>query len=139
VSQDAGATLRAFLEEVWNRHDLAAFARHVDPGVRFHPPRGAPRDFAGYRAMAEGFLAAFPDLHFDIQAIHAAGDVASARLVITGTNLGPFRGRAATGKRARVVGQPQARVAEGRIVEFWQLFDELGMLAQLGHADPALL
>lgn len=135
----AGAFLRAFLEDVWNRHDLAAFPKFVSSDVRFHPPRGPPRDHAGYLAMARDFLAAFPDLHFEVERVVEDGERVSARLVITGTNLGPFRGRAATGRAVRVVGQPQARVVGGQIVEFWQLFDELGMLHQLGHLDDATL
>lgn len=137
--QEAGAVLRRFLDEVWNAHRLDLFPQHVSPAVRFHPPRGPPRDFHGYREMAADFLRAFPDLRFTIQSIHGAGDRASARLLIEGTNDGPFRGRPPTGKRVRVVGQPQCRVEEGRIAEFWQLFDELGMLHQLGHLDASLL
>lgn len=130
---DAGEVLRSFLEEVWNKHDLAAFPRHVHPQVRFHPPRGPERDHAGYLAMATDFLRAFPDLHFTIESVVAQGDRASARLVIEGANDGPWRGRPATGRRVRVAGHPHARIADGKIAEFWQLFDEAGMMEQLGH------
>ena len=133
---DAAAVMRRFLEDVWNAHRLDRFPDHVHRDVRFHPPRGPARDFAGYREMAADFLRAFPDLHFTVEDVQGSGDRASARLLIEGTNDGPFRGRPATGKRVRVVGQPQCRVAEGKVVEFWQLFDELGMLQQLGHVPP---
>ena len=138
-AQDAEAVMRRFLEEVWNAHRLDLFAHHVSPGVRFHPPRGPPRDFKGYEEMAADFLRAFPDLRFTIQHLHGRGDRASARLLIEGMNDGPFRGRPPTGRRVRVVGQPQCRVEDGKIAEFWQLFDELGILHQLGHLDASLL
>lgn len=136
---DARETLRRFLDDVWNAHDIDAFPRYVSQSAILHPPRGEPRDYDGYRAMARAFMAAFPDLRFDIESISGALDVAAARLRIRGTNDGPFRGRAATGKRVDVVGQPQCRVHDGQIVEFWQLFDELGMLHQLGHVTDATL
>lgn len=136
---DAAAVLRRFLEDVWNAHRLDRFAEHVHPEVRFHPPRGPSRDHAGYLEMATDFLRAFPDLHFAIERVDGSGDRASARLLIEGTNAGPFRGRPPTGRRVRVVGQPQCRVADGKVAEFWQLFDELGMLHQLGHVEDAAL
>lgn len=133
------AVLRRFLDEVWNAHDLDAFPRFVSRDVRFHPPRGEPRAYDAYLAMAREFLQSFPDLHFTAERIHGDATHASTRLVIEGTNDGPFRGRAPTGRRVRVIGQPQCRVEGGRIVEFWQLFDELGMLHQLGHVEDAAL
>lgn len=136
---DAAATLRRFLDEAWNAHDLRKFDELVSPRVVFHPPRGPPRDHAGYRETAEAFLAAFPDLHFEAERVFGDATHAAARLVITGTNRGPFRGRPATGRAVRVVGQPQCRVEGGRIVEFWQMFDELTMLHQLGHVEDATL
>jgi predicted ester cyclase len=139
VSADAAAVMRRFLDDVWNAHDLDAFPAHVSRAVRFHPPRGPSRDYEGYLEMARDFLRAFPDLRFTVDRVTADGDVASARLLIEGTNEGPFRGRSPTRRRIRVVGQPQCRVEHGRIVEFWQLFDELGMLHQLGHVQDASL
>ena len=134
---DAERVLRRFLDAVWNAHRLDRFPEHVSPDVRFHPPRGPARDHQGYRAMATDFLRAFPDLRFTVLEAEGVGDRASARLLIEGTNTGPFRGRPPTGRRVRVVGQPRCRVEGGRIAEFWQLFDELGMLHQLGHVPDA--
>lgn len=137
---DPAAVVRRFLREVWNERDLDAFAKHVDPGVRFHGARGPSQGYQQYLDMATDFQRAFPDLHFDIRHVFAERDLVATRLIITGTNGGPWRGRPATHRKARVVGQPQARVKQGRIVEFWQLFDELGMLHQAGHiADHSLL
>lgn len=131
-------TFRGFLEDVWNAHDLERFPEFVSPNVRFHPPRGEAVAYDAYLAMARGFLAAFPDLRFDVERVAVDGPLVAAHLVISGTNDGPFRGRPATGRRVRVAGRPWARV-EGRIVEFWQAFDELGMLHQLGHVPDAAL
>lgn len=130
---DPETILRRFLDEVWNAHRLDRFGEHVSRDVRFHPPRGPTQDYEGYLAMANDFVRAFPDLRFTIQHVIADGDRASARLLIEGTNAGPFRGRPPTNARVRVIGQPQCRVKDDAIIEFWQLFDELGMLHQLGH------
>ena len=138
--KDAGDVLRAFLDEVWNAHDLSRWDDFVAPDVRLHPPRGASVPSADYRRMAEAFLLAFPDLRFEVSRVVADGDEAAARIRITGTQTGPWRGLAPTGRKVSVAGRPWCRVRDGRIVEFWQLFDELGMAWQAGHlADESLL
>lgn len=134
------ALVRDFLEQVWNERRADRFAEFVSPDVRFHPVRGDARDHAHYDAMRAAFVAAFPDLRFDIQRTVTEGDLVAVELIITGTNDGPFRGRPATGRRVRVAGRPWARVKDGQIVELWQIFDELGLLHQLGYfPDMGLL
>jgi len=125
--------VRRFLDEVWNGRDLAAFPRFVSEKVRFHPPRGEPRTYPQYLEMARDFQRSFSDLRFEVERVAADGPLVAVQLVITGTNDGPFRAWGPTGRSVRVVGRPWARVEEGKIVEFWQLFDEYGMLQQLGH------
>ena len=130
---DAANVLQQFIDEVWNKHDPDAFSRFVSEKVRMHPPRGESLDYAGYLGMARAFQGAFSDLRFQTEGIFGDAQHAAARIVITGTNDGPFRKWGPTRKRVRVVGRPMVRVESGKIVEFWQLFDELGMLQQLGH------
>lgn len=130
---DPGRLLQGFMDEAWNKRDLAAFPRYVSESVRFHPARGDTLDFQGYLALARAFQAAFTDLRFETERMVTDGAHATARITITGTNDGPFRKWGPTGRRVRVVGRPWCRVEDGKIVEFWQLFDELGMLQQLGH------
>lgn len=133
---DPKTVLQGFMDDVWNKRDIGAFPRYVSDRVRFHPPRGEPLDHAGYLAATRGFQGAFSDLRFETQGIFGDAQHAAARIVITGTNDGPFRTWSATGKSVRVIGRPMCRVEGGKIVEFWQLFDELGMLQQLGHVPP---
>lgn len=135
----AREVMRRFLENVWNARNLDLFPTYVSPRVLFHPPRGPARDYAQYLAMAREFMGGFSDLRFEVAEVIGEGPHAAARLVIAGTNDGPFRGHPASGRRVRVVGQPWCRVEEGRIVEFRQLFDELGMLHQLGRVTDASL
>ena len=50
----------------------------------------------------------------------------------TGTHAGALMGIPATGKRITVAGIDICRVADGRIVEYWQQLDTMSMLQQLG-------
>ena len=60
----------------------------------------------------------------------------AARWTVRATHEGPLFGIAATGRRVTVTGIDIARVVDGKAVEHWRIFDQLGMLQQLG-AIPA--
>ena len=54
------------------------------------------------------------------------------RWVGTGTQNGDLPGIPATGRPVRVPGIWMQRIADGKIVESWQVWDTLLMLQQLG-------
>jgi steroid delta-isomerase-like uncharacterized protein len=89
---------------------------------------------AGFKEMMKGLLAAFPDLRISIEDTVAAGDKVATRWVAEGTNTGPFGPVPATGRRIRVNGLILDRVADGRIAERWEQWDQAGMMQQLGLA-----
>jgi predicted ester cyclase len=62
----------------------------------------------------------------------AEGDKAVARLRIRGTHQGEFMGNAPTGNQVTFTGIDILRIAEGKVVEHWGNFDQLGMMRQLG-------
>ena len=89
---------------------------------------------AGFKQMVAGLLAAFPDLRFTIEDEVVAGNKVATRWVAEGTNSGPFGNVPATGRRVRVDGLILDRVADGRVVERWEQWDQAGMMLQLGLA-----
>lgn len=129
----------AFFEEMWNAHDLSKFERFVARDVTFRPLRGPPKDYEGYREMAREFMEAMPDLRFDIEEAVEQGSLIAMRIRLRGTHRATWRGLGPTGCGIDVAGRPWARVRDGKVVEFWASFDELGLLHQLGHVGPALL
>jgi len=126
------AVVREYFERMWNAHDFSTFDAYVSPDVVYHPPRGPAKGYEGYRAMAERFVKGIPDLHFEIEGAVEAGDTVALRLRITGTHRGEHLGVPATGRRVEVQGRPWLRVKEGKVVEVWSLYDERGMLEQMG-------
>ena len=91
-------------------------------------------DVAGFKQMVAGLLAAFPDLRFTIEDQIVTGNKVATRWVAEGTNSAPFGSVPATGRRVRVDGLILDRVADGRIVERWEQWDQAGMMQQLGLA-----
>ena len=88
----------------------------------------------GFKHMMSGLLAAFPDLHLTIDDQIGAGDKVATRWSAEGTNSGPFGTVPATGRRVRVNGLILDRVADGKVIERWEQWDQMGMMQQLGLA-----
>lgn len=77
------------------------------------------------------FRTAFPDVVFTIEALVAEGDRVTTRWTARGTNTGDFYGRPATGKAITLSGITIQRIEDGRIVEAWVQYDQLGLMQQL--------
>jgi predicted ester cyclase len=75
--------------------------------------------------------------HCDIDDLVAEDDKVGCRYTYTFTHAAEFMGVAATGKEIVEHGIMLARVTDGRIAEFWDQPDTLGLLQQLG-AVPTL-
>lgn len=77
--------------------------------------------------------AANPDLHAEIHAIFAQGDLVITELTWTTTHTGDYFGIPATGKTSSHPGIVVRRLAEGKIIESWEMFDDLSFLQSLGY------
>lgn len=67
-----------------------------------------------------------------IEDVIAEGDRVAVRLTSAATHVGEFMGMPATGKRYSVEEIHIFRVADGKVVEHWHQFDQMGMMRQLG-------
>lgn len=91
-----------------------------------------PIDCAGHDDFARGFYAAFPDLRHAIEDVFATEDRVAVRFFLHGTHTGDFFGIPATHKAIQVGGHAIFHVANGKIAKTLGIFDEAGMLRQLG-------
>jgi steroid delta-isomerase-like uncharacterized protein len=127
-------------ERTWveglNRGEVSIADRVFAPDCVIHI-NGSPEpnlSVDGFKQMVAGLLAAFPDLRFTIDDQIVAGDKVATRWTAEGSNSGAFGSVPATGRRVRIGGMILDRVAAGKVVERWELWDQMGMLQQLGLA-----
>lgn len=89
-------------------------------------------DRAGHGAFGRAFYAAFPDIRHDIEDVFATEDRVALRFVLRGTHSADFYGIPATRRRIEVAAHILLQVVDGQVVTLKGVFDEAGMLRQLG-------
>ena len=104
--------------------------------IDHNPTPGQGPGLEGIKPFFGAFRAAFPDLHFHVENQIAEGDQVVSRITLHGTHKGDFQGIPATGKPVMQEGIDIVRIANGKVVERWGLFDNLGLLQQLGAIPP---
>ena len=134
---------RRFFEELWNERRLELADEVVAADCVTHqlksaegPTPSAPRGSEALREHIRGWLAAFPDLTWEIQASVADGERVATLAVARGTHKGDWQGVPATGRRVVIQCAVVHRVRNGRIVEDWVVTEGLGVFQQLGLIPP---
>jgi steroid delta-isomerase-like uncharacterized protein len=133
MSEQNKATVRQFIEDVFNTGNIAAADRFMAANYREHNPwPGYAETLDGFKQGLTDFRTAFPDLNLTIEDVIAEDDRVVLRVSLRGTHKGDFMGAGATGREVSVRVIDIVRLADGKIVEHWDVMDELGMMQQLG-------
>jgi predicted ester cyclase len=128
--------IRSFVT-AWNERDFDRFDSVMAAGASLTVSgMTVPCDPKGTRAIAEEWTTAFPDWRFDLRAIVAEKDLVVAHLPYSGTFTRPIFGMAPTERRAEVDEMVIFRLADGKVSEAWEVYDEAGMWRQLGVTPP---
>jgi steroid delta-isomerase-like uncharacterized protein len=131
------ALVRRYFEDAPNNPDACdeifapRFLFHTIQRVKLalqEEESGPEREKAAY----EWLKATWGGWDMTIEEMIAEGDRVMVRWTHRGTQLGEVRGLPATHKQVTVAGINIFRVADGKIVEVWDISDRLGMWQQLG-------
>ena len=137
--QENSALIRRWFEEVWNQGRMEAIDEMASPDVIGHGQAQHDTDVGlhEFRNFAVGLRSAFPDMKVVIDQTLEQGDKVVARWTSTMTHTGEFLGFPASGKKATVSGTSIQRISNGKIVEGWDNWDQLGLLVQIGAVPAA--
>ena len=133
---DITAYERTWVEGL-NRGDVSAADRAFAPDCVIHI-NGSPEpnlSLGGFKEMMSGLLGAFPDLRLTIEDQIVAGEKVATRWTAEGTHGGHLGPVPATGRHIQVSGLILDRVVDGKVVERWEMWDQMAMLQQLGLAQ----
>jgi steroid delta-isomerase-like uncharacterized protein len=143
-AEDNKALVRRYCEEAWNKHNPAVVDQIYATDFVDRSPDipGIPHTRDGLKQFMGVYLRAFPDANMTIEDQLVEGDRVVTRWTGRGTQTGQFMDMPPSGKKVAVPGVQIDRFSGGKIVEEWTLFDQLGMLQQLGAiptpAQPAV-
>ena len=133
MSEQHKSAARNFIERDLNQKDLTALDVYFSPSLTDHAlPPGLPPGREGRKLFASALLAAFPDLHVQLDDMVADGDKLVSRYTVHGTHNGELMGIPPTGKQVSIGGIAIDRFEDGQSVEHWEIFDQMGMMQQLG-------
>ena len=141
MSEQNKAASKRVLEEGFNEGNLAVIDEFVDPSAVDHDP-SVPERMRSMRGpeyvkqIVSMYRTAFPDLHITVDDQIAEGDKVCSRWHSDGTHRGELEGLAPTNTRGSITGISIDRFENGKIVESWTEWDNLGLARQLGAAPP---
>ena len=140
MSANNKALVHRWFEEVWNQGREATIDElFAEDAVT----RGLGESDLEVRGPAQfkifffNLRNSFPDMHITIEDTVAEGDKVVVRATIQGTHLGDGIGVPVTGRRIHIAGIFIIRLVNGKFVEAWNSWDQLGMLRQIGAVPLA--
>lgn len=131
-AEENKATVRRFIEEVQNNGNVGATDEFIAAHFTDHTPLGVSPDLEGAKQIFAMIRAGFPDHDAVVEDQIAEGDKVATYKTFTGTHEGEFAGVPPTGKRATIRVIDIVRLRDGKIVEHWNVVDQLGLMQQLG-------
>jgi|SRR5437588_4395005 len=138
---DLADASRRLLEESFNEGNFELADQLIASEAVNHDP-AEPASLRGLRGpevfkrTVMTYRSAFPDVRITVDDVIAAGDKVALRWHSEGTHRGELEGYAPTGARGSVTGISIDHWKDGKIVESWSEWDNLGLARQLGAAPP---
>ena len=141
ATADLADASRRLLEQSFNTGSFELIDQLVAPEALNHDPAlpAQMRDLRGPDALkrvVSMYRTAFPDLRMTVDDVIASGDKVVLRWHSDGTHRGELAGLAPTGVHGSVSGISIDRWQDGKIVEAWAEWDNMGLARQLGAAPP---
>jgi len=135
--------MRRWFQEVWNEGRVQTVRDLLASNAVARGQRGAEAEIRGpeeFVKFVNEIRGSFSDMKLTIEDILAADDKVVVRWSATMIHTGHALGFPPSGKSVRIGGISIARILNGKIVEGWDNWDQLGMLEQIGaykHREAA--
>ena len=115
-----------------NKRDLSILDEAYAPDILYHAPSIEIDNFEDLKRLSSGYFSAFHDTTVTIEDLIAKGDKVTIRFIFQGIHKGALQEIQPTGKKMSITGISIYRLSDGKIVEEWEEFDQIGMMKQLG-------
>jgi steroid delta-isomerase-like uncharacterized protein len=128
ILEENKVLVKSFIEEVFNGHNLTAIDKYLTTILT----NGSGKTSESFKESLTALFSSFPDLHVNIEHIIAENNFVVVFLNFTGTHKGEFQGFPPTNKPVKIRSADLYRIENGKIVEHWDVIDQLDLLQQTG-------
>ena len=119
-------------------NDQTTLKELLAPDFLAHMPNmPGPLNREAFRQHLGMFAVAFSDGRMTVEDQIAEGDKVVTRATWRAIHSGNFQGLPPTGRQVAIGAIIVQRLKEGKIVEYWPLFDMMGLMQQLGLVPPS--
>ena len=120
--------------EIWSQGKLEVVDELLSDDYIGHVPNqpGPVRGPEGFKQMVQSYRAAMPDLRLNVNDQIVTSDRLVLYWTAAGTNTGPMGEVPPSNNAVSVEGVTILRIADGKIVQEWEVCDTLGFAVQLG-------
>ena len=127
---------KALVRRAWEAPNNPDILEEVyAPHLVWHEPDQDIHGMEQAKQFISMYKTAFPDQNATIEEVIAEGNWVVVRWTIRGTHQGEIEEFGPpTGKQVEREGITIHRIEDGKIVEEWERYDNLGLLQQLGRA-----
>jgi predicted ester cyclase len=126
-----------WFEEVWNKGRREAIGEMLLPESVIHEGGKDSYGPEGFYPFYDRLQEAFSDWHFDFEQTIVEKDCVCVRWRVSMKHTGHGMGMEPTGRTVHATGMSVVRIAGDKLLEGWQNWDMLGLLAQMQTAEPA--
>lgn len=135
--RDPAGFIEETLVEIWNRKQIGRIYDAYLHNTQLHTAHGRLYGREEVIRSVTSRMAGFPNLSYAVEDVIGTAEAQDAakvavRWMITGENSGYTEYGPPTGREITLTGISQFRVKGDRIVEQWEVDDELGLIRQLG-------
>jgi predicted ester cyclase len=132
VEEQNKDVVKRYWEGKWNDRRPQILDELQTPDVKYHGTSMEMNNLEEYKQVYGMYLSAFHDSHITVEELIAEGDKVMSRVSATFIHKGGLGELPATGNTATATLFTVFRLVNGKIVEEWEVMDELGMMQQLG-------
>ena len=126
------AILSHLFEELWSKRNFSVLDEVYSPEVHYQTPSMELHSLDELKNLFNGHSLAFHDAKVRVNDQIAKDDMVVTKFAFEGVHKGKFEELEPTGNKIKIEGITIDRLVNGKIVDEWEVFDELGMMKQLG-------
>lgn len=136
--QEMKDTARRWIQGIFDNADYDMIAKMTTEDYAYVLPRPGRVSREDLPGLIDGFRASIPDLHNVIHEQVVDGNVVVTRGTTHGTNTGPLGDIPPSGKAIQTDWIIFTRFVEEKIAEDYEIFDEMGVMMQMGAIPDAV-